>query len=420
MEAKIAMELKKEVPFLARYCNLRSHYKPIERTIMKQSMEQNENSITKRKKQLDYKDRLVIERLVAKARKDSGYKIRFKIPYNDIAGALGVSEKTIRNEFKRGEYLAERGDGRCYRMYSPSRAQDNINEGKKSKGRRPFSTTKGTMYNKAIKLFISLVKKNYYRKDINENECRYSVWAACIIVNNKFPDVCFKCSTMYYWIKNGYITELTLEDVLFFKRKKKKQHKKATSPHKNQIHHSISQRPKEENERIVNGSYEGDTVVSRARCTATVVTITNRTSRMMYARVVGRNTKQCFHGALNNILKDIDELRSITFDNGSEFAGTERILEIMRHKSSDAQIYYAHPYRSWERGSNERNNGLLRRAFPKGTNFANISQDRLQRTIDFINNYPRTIFGGLSASKMEVLNKAQESQPKNEILEINS
>ncbi len=93
-------------------------------------------------------------------------------------------------------------------------------------------------------------------------------------------------------------------------------------------------------------------------------------------------------------------IKSITFDNGSEFSGVEQILEILRKHTPDANIYYAHPYRSCERGSNERNHVFIRRMAPKGTKLYRMSPKRLQRTTDFTNAYPRQIFNGKSANDM--------------------
>jgi len=62
-------------------------------------------------------------------------------------------------------------------------------------------------------------------------------------------------------------------------------------------------------------------------------------------------------------------------------------------------MYYAHPYSCWQRGSNENANGIIRRFFPKGTDFGKISRNKIKTVQDWMNNYPRKILGGISANQ---------------------
>ena len=75
---------------------------------------------------------------------------------------------------------------------------------------------------------------------------------------------------------------------------------------------------------------------------------------------------------------------SITYDNGSEFNGHEMI-----EKDTTMIIFFAHPYHSWERGTSENTNGLIRRYLPKGTTFANLKQETLDKIVYKINHRPR-------------------------------
>ena len=67
-------------------------------------------------------------------------------------------------------------------------------------------------------------------------------------------------------------------------------------------------------------------------------------------------------------------------------------------KKKRTNLYYAHPYSAWERGSNENANGIIRRFFPKGTDFGLVSVAEIQKVEDWINNYPRRILGGICAN----------------------
>lgn len=88
--------------------------------------------------------------------------------------------------------------------------------------------------------------------------------------------------------------------------------------------------------------------------------------------------------------------KTITADNGSEFLDSEAIKEAAKC----GEVYYAHPYSSWERGSNENGNRILRRFIPKGTDIGKVTEEGLQRIEDWVNNYPRRIHGYKTANEM--------------------
>ena len=87
--------------------------------------------------------------------------------------------------------------------------------------------------------------------------------------------------------------------------------------------------------------------------------------------------------------------KSMTYDNGIEMARHEKITE-----KTGLKIYFAHPYSSWERGTNENTNGLIRRYLPKGTDFNQISENQLQIIQQKLNNRPRKILGYKTPSEM--------------------
>ena len=88
----------------------------------------------------------------------------------------------------------------------------------------------------------------------------------------------------------------------------------------------------------------------------------------------------------NKLKKIKDQINSITYDNGKEFYGFKRI-----EKSLNTSVYFADPYSSWQRGTNEHANGMLRRFFPKGTDFNDVTDRQLKVAVDKINNRPRKI-----------------------------
>ena len=87
-------------------------------------------------------------------------------------------------------------------------------------------------------------------------------------------------------------------------------------------------------------------------------------------------------------------------DNGSEFLDYEGIEKSLRGKNKRTQLYFAHPYSSWERGTNENINKMIRRFIPKGADISLYSEEAIKRIEVWINNYPRRILGYYSANKI--------------------
>ena len=152
---------------------------------------------------------------------------------------------------------------------------------------------------------------------------------------------------------------------------------------------SIDNRPKHIEKRIEIGHWEGDLIIGKGQKSA-IGTIVERKSR--YTIIVKLNSKKSLEVAerfsqklnqLNNILK-----KSMTYDNGIEMAKHQMITQ-----KTGMKIYFAHPYSSWERGTNENTNGLIRRYLPKGTEFNKIDQKTLLEIQEKLNNRPRKIIG---------------------------
>ena len=94
-----------------------------------------------------------------------------------------------------------------------------------------------------------------------------------------------------------------------------------------------------------------------------------------------------------------EKFKTITCDNGVEFLDTENIEKSRYTKRKRTTVYYCHPYSSWERGTNENINRMIRRFFPKGIDFDTVSEKQVQAVENWINNYPRKILGGISSNQ---------------------
>lgn len=147
----------------------------------------------------------------------------------------------------------------------------------------------------------------------------------------------------------------------------------------------IEGRPAEADQRLRLGDFEGDTVVSRGKRSG-LVTLVDRKSRYLLAAKLKDRTARRTRQKIDHLLAPLppDKRHTMTFDNGKEFAEHEVLAERL-----GLAVYFAHPYASWERGTSEQTNGLLRQYYPKGTDFADISHYDLAQTVKRINDRPR-------------------------------
>jgi IS30 family transposase len=144
----------------------------------------------------------------------------------------------------------------------------------------------------------------------------------------------------------------------------------------------ISQRPAIVAENIEIGHWEGDTVYGKD---GYFVTLVERRTKLYLVRRVKNKTKQEVGKAVISLLRPFKKhCKTITFDNGGEFAGHAKMA-----KKLGCKVYFARPYCSWQRGLNENSNGLLRRYFPKGTAIAGLSAQEIELAVYLINLRPR-------------------------------
>jgi transposase, IS30 family len=151
---------------------------------------------------------------------------------------------------------------------------------------------------------------------------------------------------------------------------------------------SISERPEVVANRERIGDWEADTIIGKNHNQA-IVSLVERKSLLTRLEKVTRKTDKAVQRATVKALKPLSErVHTITSDNGKEFASHEAIAAHL-----NASFYFAHPYRSWERGTNENTNGLVRQYFPKGTDFSKITQRQVKAVEKRLNNRPRKRLG---------------------------
>lgn len=148
---------------------------------------------------------------------------------------------------------------------------------------------------------------------------------------------------------------------------------------------SIEKRPKEVEKRNRFGDLEGDLIIGKNHKQA-IVTLNDRSTGMLRMKKIKTKEAGEVEMALTEMAKEWlpFDVRTLTLDNGKEFAHHEKLAE-----NTGIDVYFAHPYHSWERGSNENLNGLVRQYFPKKTDFSTITEEKIQEIENKLNNRPR-------------------------------
>jgi IS30 family transposase len=158
---------------------------------------------------------------------------------------------------------------------------------------------------------------------------------------------------------------------------------------------SIEDRPAIVETRSRIGDWEADTVIGKNHRQA-IVSIVERKSGFTLIRKVERKTALAVSQAMIGLLKPHQKkVHTITSDNGREFAGHEEIASRLK-----TDFYFAHPYSSWERGTNENTNGLIRQYFPKNRDFTTITQQEIDMAMERLNSRPRKRLGYLTPSQV--------------------
>lgn len=312
-------------------------------------------------------------------------------PVKEIAEFIGVHVSTVYRELKRGQYMHRAakydvyGDCCGYKetvAYSAEIAKQKAEQNATAKG-APLKIGKDFA-------FANFVED----KIINEGMSPDAVLG--YIRRNGLPFETSICrNTLYSYIEKGVFARLSLE-YLKQKGQKKKRRKREVLAAKPPRGTSIEQRPPEIYQRNEFGHWEMDCVCGPTREVLLVLT-----ERMTRREIIMKMKDQCAASVVHclNVLERKyrkifrQVFKSITVDNGSEFSdfcGLERSV-FGRGRGKRTSIYYCHPYRSCERGSNERMNREIRRKVPKGTDIAKLSESDVQAVEDWLNHYPRRI-----------------------------
>lgn len=275
----------------------------------------------------------------------------------EIAGEVGVHKSTISRELRRNE-------GRC--GYRPQQAQRLADQRQQERDRTRITPQQW-------RRIEALVEQQWSPEQI-----------AGRLKLEKQPAVSPE------WIYRHLRADQAAGGDLYLhlrcqKRRRKKYGKTSVKGHLPN-RRSIDQRPQVVDRKNRLGDWEADTIIGRRHRQA-LVTLVERKSKLTRIAKVMRNTAAAMEHATVTELQGLP-VKTITSDNGREFAAHERIAARLQ-----TDFFFAHPYCSWERGLNENTNGLIRQYFPKKHDFAQITEDEIVFVTEQLNNRPRKTLG---------------------------
>jgi len=339
---------------------------------------------TKRKKytHLATRDRYKIEVLL-EDKKDA----------EEIAVLLRRDRSTIYREIKRGTIRRLQSDLSEKEQYRANTAQADYEKQGQNKER-------------ALKIGKDKRLEAYIRiKLIDERYSPDAIIGEIKVCGLEFKGmICTK--TLYNYIDAGIFSGISNKD-LWEKRKKKRRIYKpiVRVSTKNRLCRSIEDRPKGVNKRVAYGHWEGDCVKGPSGAKVSLFTLTERKTREEIIIKVEQATQEAIREAIDGLEKGYGavfktKFRSITFDNGVEFLDWRSLeVSVLGLEGRRTTIYFAHSYSSWERGTNENQNRMIRRFIPKGTDIADVSGKEITKIQNWMNNYPRRILGYKTANQ---------------------
>lgn len=286
----------------------------------------------------------------------------------EIAEALGRSKSTLSRELRRNATPA-------YKVYLSHRAHERAVTRKQEAGSRPRLKNEQVV--------------TYVRKKL-EQGLSPELIAGRIGLEHSRLNISHEAIYQYiYHPKTEGRAELIGHLVRGHRKRKSKgiSRKERKTKIPNRI--PIEDRPISVENRSQFGHLEGDSLVSR-KSLAALNSIVERKSRFLFLTRLERKTAELTKDAVIKRLQWLPKKarRTLTLDNGSENAQHEAIT-----KAIGIQCYFARPYASWQRGTNESVNGLVRRHFPKGTDFSKITDEEVAKVELIINNRPRKCLG---------------------------
>ena len=318
---------------------------------------------------------------------------RAKKPVAWIAQELGFSRQTIYNEIKRGEYMCieeRHGYYHDVRRYSADKGQQIHEYNQTAKG-RPLKIG----HDRAYADFLEARCLGVQTDGSIDLHKRYSPAAALELARRAGFRTSICTSTFYSYIEKRVFLHLTNAQLW----EKSRRPRQSYTPVQRLAHPqlpSIGDRPASITQRAEPGHWEMDLVVGRSGTNPVLLTLYERMKReTLLFKLPNRRaaTVRAIFDRLERTMPDFKaRFKTITTDNGPEFLEHEALIRSI-YGGTRFTVYYCHPYSAWEKGGNENHNRMIRRWFPKGTDFSKVTKKRIAELQDWMNGYPRKILG---------------------------
>ena len=324
--------------------------------------------MTKKQRYMNKEDRIRLEE-----------KLRYKVPVTQIARELGFSRRTIYNEIKRGSYLHNCG------WYDEKRYSADIGQAWQDKRR----LNKG----RGLKIGKDRAYSAFLEEKILREQCSPAVALELARREGFQTSICVQ--TLYNYIDAGIFVHLTNADLLEKTKRKPKTEEKSRIVHPDLP--SIVDRPAGIGQRAEYGHWEMDLVVGPQEGSgAVLLTLTERRTRqeLIFKLPDKRacSVRAVFDKLERTTSNFYPRFKTITTDNGPEFLEHDLLVKSVLG-GQRFTVYYCHSYAAWEKGTNEVHNRMIRRWFPKGTDFAKVSQRKIKAVEYWMNHYPRKLLG---------------------------
>ena len=297
---------------------------------------------------------------------------------NYIAKELKRAPSTISREIKRGTTIQLRSDLTTYKQYFPETGQIVYEKNRKNCGRK-YNISQAEDF---IRYAEEKILKDKWSPDAIVGACKIDAkWKGKTIVCTK---------TLYNYIDKGLMKVKNIDLQLKTRIKTKKRRSRIN---KRILGESIEKRPEAVQGREIFGHWEIDTVIGKRSNEPVIMTLSERKTRKNLLFLLnGRTSKEinrCIDLLKEHYGNNFSKVfKTITADNGLEFSELSSKLEDYGSKA-----YFSHPYSSWERGTNERHNGIIRRFIPKSKSLKDIPISAIKRIEDWMNSLPRKILG---------------------------
>lgn len=348
------------------------------------------NIARKRKeKHIKLEDRIKLENL---ERANHLLPKKKQMTRKEMAEIIGCSESSLYRELRRGKVSLKDSEWKDYNSYSADIAQEDYDLQATNKGPEPK------------------LRDDYKFVEHVETKILEDKWSPdAIIMDLEENGNSFKTEistrTLYYYIENDFFLNVAITDLPRRGEVKKRKKRKVQPRQKVPFGKDISHRPEEVDNRSEFGHWEMDTVESGKKTgTACLLTLVERKHRSSLIFKLRAQTQKEVHRVLDALENQLgieefsQTFKTITVDNGSEFLDTESLEKsIGKTDKPRTDVYYCHPYASYERGSNEQMHTLIRRFIPKGSDISNYSKDRIKEIAHWINNYPRRLLDSHSS-----------------------